>query len=67
MTIGRRWLAVPAIFGLVLITAFIAGSAATANVQGARTVAAKEKTDKAVFFTADGMRQDIVERYADQA
>ena len=65
MTIGKRWLAVPAIFGLVLITAFIAGSAATANVQGARTVAAKE-TDKAVFFTADGMRQDIVERYADQ-
>ena len=65
MTISRRWLAVPAIFGLVLITAFMAGSAATANVQGARTVAANE-TDKAVFFTADGMRQDIVERYADQ-
>ena len=65
MTIGRRWLAVPAIFGLVLLTAFMAGSAATASVQGARTAAAKE-TDKAVFFTADGMRQDIVERYADQ-
>ena len=65
MTRSRRWLAVPAIFGLVLISAFVAGSAATASVQGARTAAASE-TDKAVFFTADGMRQDIVARYSAQ-
>jgi 2',3'-cyclic-nucleotide 2'-phosphodiesterase (5'-nucleotidase family)/predicted AlkP superfamily phosphohydrolase/phosphomutase len=65
MTIGRRWLAVPAVFGLIAIAAFVAGSSATASVQGARTAAARE-TDKAVFFTADGMRQDIVERYANQ-
>ena len=56
-----------AIFGLVLITAFMAGSAATASVSGAGAAAANEKVvDKAVFFAADGMRQDIVARYSAQ-
>ena len=67
MRLGRRWLAVTAILGFVLISASVAGSAATAGVSGAGAAAAKEKVvDKAVFFVADGMRQDIVARYSAQ-
>jgi 2',3'-cyclic-nucleotide 2'-phosphodiesterase (5'-nucleotidase family) len=56
---------------VVALTALAALAAGAANSAGVKTSAsAKDKTkppiDKAVFFAADGLRQDIVERYAKQ-
>ena len=44
-----------------------AGPASAGPVATARVVASlpRAQTDKAVFFAADGMRQDLVQRYAD--
>ena len=55
---------------LALAAAVVAGlmAGAAESAQRSTASAAKEKapTDKAVFFAADGMRQDIVARYAGQ-
>ena len=49
-----------------VLAAVAAGSASSAGVSAARPAAQKPETDKAVFFAADGLRQDLVAKYADQ-
>ena len=49
-----------------VLAAVAAGSASSAGVSAARPAAQKPETDKAVFFAADGMRQDLVAKYAAQ-
>ena len=52
---------------VVAVTALAALAAGAANSAGVKTSAqAKSPVQKAVFFAADGMRQDIVARYAAQ-
>ena len=56
---------------LVAVTALAALAAGAANSAGVKTsvqtkTQAKSPVQKAVFFAADGMRQDIVARYAAQ-
>jgi predicted AlkP superfamily pyrophosphatase or phosphodiesterase len=52
------------LFGLLASQATAAPLRGSAS--GATKAAAKPPTDKAVFFTSDGLRQDLVEKYAGQ-
>ncbi len=61
----RRSIAVLALAATVL-AGLAAGGASSAGRIAASAAKEKAPTDKAVFFTADGLRQDIVQRYASQ-
>jgi 2',3'-cyclic-nucleotide 2'-phosphodiesterase (5'-nucleotidase family)/predicted AlkP superfamily pyrophosphatase or phosphodiesterase len=52
------------LFGLLASQATAAPLRGSAT--GATSAAGKPPTDKAVFFTSDGLRQDLVEKYAGQ-
>ncbi len=49
---------------VLLVLAAPAAGGPAASLAGARTSAEKPLTDKAVFFAADGLRQDLVAKYA---
>ncbi|MET0740343.1 MAG: 5'-nucleotidase C-terminal domain-containing protein [Candidatus Nanopelagicales bacterium] len=55
---------------VALLSGLVATSAAAAPSMGSGSVtadaAAKARTDKAVFFASDGLRQDLVQKYAGQ-
>ncbi len=60
----RRSIAVLALAATVL-AGLAAGGANSAGRIASSAAKEKAPTDKAVFFVADGLRQDIVQRYAD--
>ena len=64
---GRRfvWLIVVALLAGLLATPATAAPFSGSG-SGATNAAAKAPTEKAVFFAADGLRQDLVEKYAGQ-
>jgi 2',3'-cyclic-nucleotide 2'-phosphodiesterase (5'-nucleotidase family)/predicted AlkP superfamily pyrophosphatase or phosphodiesterase len=55
---------------VALLSGLLAASATAAplrgSTSGATNAAAKAPTDKAVFFASDGLRQDLVQKYAGQ-
>jgi 2',3'-cyclic-nucleotide 2'-phosphodiesterase (5'-nucleotidase family)/predicted AlkP superfamily pyrophosphatase or phosphodiesterase len=61
----RRSIAVLALAATVL-AGLAAGGANSAGRIASSAAKEKAPTDKAVFFAADGLRQDIVQRYANQ-
>ena len=65
MTSPVRFRTVALLSALAVLLA-LAGSAAGKPTAAASTAAEKPKTDTAVLFAADGLRQDIVARYAAQ-
>jgi 2',3'-cyclic-nucleotide 2'-phosphodiesterase (5'-nucleotidase family) len=51
---------------LVVLAAPAAGTSAAGSAGAAGSTVTNSKKGKAVFFAADGLRQDIVDRYADR-
>jgi 2',3'-cyclic-nucleotide 2'-phosphodiesterase (5'-nucleotidase family)/predicted AlkP superfamily phosphohydrolase/phosphomutase len=61
-----RRFAVAAALAAVVLGTMVAGAAQSAATRSATGAARTPEIDKAVFFAADGLRQDIVARYAQQ-
>ena len=61
-----RRFAVAAALAAVVLGTMVAGAAQSAATGRATGAARTPEIGKAVFFAADGLRQDIVARYAEQ-